>query len=882
MAVAAYASLVSLTHVLENVHYRAQLRRFCADIKQIETIKEIIISLLQFVEVHSERKDQRIEALLRQISKVGFEAEEIFDFHVINQLHRRTVEDQDDSGFVAFCEDLEGLIHKINFIKKELSMVEESPKDQYKKKQPKHYVPFRSSTILPHGRNTKVGLDEHVVAIKNKLISIKSNLQIIPIVGMGGIGKTTLARHLFEISYIKEHFDICIWLTISQNYSVDDILQGLLNNGEIKKEGKNWDDLGVILHKKLFGRRYLIVMDDVWSTQAWDDLCNFFPNNENGSRIIMTTRLSKVASCVGSDDPYYMAFLDEKKSSMLFCETVFAQESCPYPELEKIGKNIAKSCRGLPLEIVVIGSLLASVNMRREYWEFVADNLSALSNSEDEEHCLNILHLSYTHLPIHLKVCFLYMRVFDEDAEINISQLIKSWVAQGLIKASVDKSLEEIGEEYIKDLIGRNLIFIRERLNTSGKIISCGIHDLLRDLCLRESKKESFIHSPKEQRARAYYPNSKCFLCSEWIKTNGVSNLLKLALISPTTSQVNHLACSFCQEMYSHTTEIRSVSVMEAISYGSYYELVQSTQARYISVNLFLDDVKFVFPSMIYFLWNLQTLVIEVEEAHQVVLPREIWELPQLRHLDILYALFPDPGIEEDFFVLKNLQTISYMQNFKCTKEVLDRIPNIKKLGIHREFEPEGMELENYSLCNLVQLQKLESLLVEDYLENMIFPSSLKMLVLWNCRIPWENMTIVGSLPNLEVLQLENATEGLEWDPIEGEFLRLKGLHIECSDLVWWRADRIHFPKLEWLKLSSISSLEEIPLGIGDIPTLRSIDVYYCSDSAIRSLKELWEEQESLGNDSLQIFAYDKHLRRHQIGASGEAWRELKYEDFDS
>ncbi|KAL0318446.1 UNVERIFIED_CONTAM: putative late blight resistance proteinR1B-8 [Sesamum angustifolium] len=120
-------------------------------------------------------------------------------------------------------------------------------------------------------------------------------------------------------------------------------------------------------------------MDDVWSTKVWDDLKMFFPNNNNGSRIMLTTRESSVAISLGSYKPYVIGFLNEEKSWNLFCEKAFAQEDCPYPELEENGKNIVKSCNGLPLAIVVVGGLLGKSNMTREYWEFVAENVNAFS-----------------------------------------------------------------------------------------------------------------------------------------------------------------------------------------------------------------------------------------------------------------------------------------------------------------------------------------------------------------------------------------------------------------------------------------------------------------------------------------------------------------------
>ncbi|KAL0342475.1 UNVERIFIED_CONTAM: putative disease resistance RPP13-like protein 3 [Sesamum calycinum] len=361
-------------------------------------------------------------------------------------------------------------------------------------------LPTRSSEVLPSvgKNNTMVGFDDHLIRVMDELTADEPALKILPIVGMGGIGKTTLARNVFDDPYIIHHFDRRIWLTISQEYSSREILMGLLSDRKDQVSDETLAELGQPLHQMLFGRRYLIVMDDMWSTGAWNDLKLFFPNISNGSRVLVTTRLTDVAVSLGSHNYYKVDFLDENKSWNLLCQKTFGQEGCPYPELEEIGKHIAKKCNGLPLAIVVVAGLLANSNVRQDYWEMVARNINSFSNLEDGERCLKILYLSYNNLPIHLKPCFLSTRVFPEDFQIPVSHLIKLWVVEGFLKPTPNKSLEDVAKQHLRDLIDRNLIWIRSS-TSRGKLDTCGIHDLLRDLCLRESEKEYFIHVPKVQ-----------------------------------------------------------------------------------------------------------------------------------------------------------------------------------------------------------------------------------------------------------------------------------------------------------------------------------------------------------------------------------------------
>ncbi|XP_051123353.1 putative late blight resistance protein homolog R1C-3 [Andrographis paniculata] len=848
MAVAAYASLVSLTHVLDNIHYRAQLRRLHVDIKQIESLQEAVNFLLEFLEKNHRSQSQKAEDLWKQISEVNFEIEEIFDLHVVSQLRKDSQGESSDMGARSFGEDLDTMIQKVDRIKRELSMVEEVVVGS------RASVPAAGSSTAASsvGKNIIVGLEEHVTKIKGELARDNGNLQIIPIVGMGGIGKTTLAKKVYEDKYAVDRFDVRIWITISQEYSVNEILQGLINNGKVERHCGNSDGPGEMLRKKLYGRRYLIVMDDIWTLQAWDDLRRFFPDNGNGSRIIVTTRLSQVAGSLGSHDPYPMTFLDTNTSWSLFCQTVFGEENCSHPELEQIGRVIVKNCRGLPLQIAVIGGLLAKSCMTTEYWESVAENVSSFGNSSDGEHCLNILLLSYNNLPIYLKPCFLYMRSFREDAEIDVSYLIRVWVDQGFITIKEDKSLEELAKEYVNDLLDRNLLFVRDREFGTEEILSCGIHDLLRDLCISESKKENFLCTPREQEISPQSEERVCFLCS--VSVTETRNFLALDVIPPSASHCSPPVCGHCKMTYSHMKGLRFVKVMDkdGVAHDS---LVQHTKLRYVYVSMH-NPPKFISPSTLHLLWNLQSMKFKKSEV--VVLPSEIWELPQLRVIECNYVVFPKPPNahveEKDFFILKNLQLLGCAKNLEFTCEILDGIPNLKELWIKYD---KHMRESDSCLNNLSQLQKLEVLSVKNTLQNIGYPNSLKRLALRKCRIPWSGMSMVGSLPNLEILVLWDTAEGSEWNPTEGEFLRLRLLAIAGSDLEHWGADQDHYPVLENLVLSNLPSLEEIPSGVGDIATLHKIILRNCSKSAVDSACLILEEQRSVGNDILEIDVSD-------------------------
>ncbi|XP_011071935.1 putative late blight resistance protein homolog R1A-3 [Sesamum indicum] len=857
MAVAAYAALLSLKHDFDNIQHPVRRHRLHVDTDRIQSWQEKVEFLLEFLEVHSQSKSQEIEDLARQIAVVAVEADDVIDRHVVDQLCEGSQDESHDlAALSSFCQDIDKIIEKIDGITQDLMMIKEKWGDNVQEKNSAVSVPVSSRTLPSGGNDTMVGFEEGLLQIMDVLTSDESNLQILPIVGMGGIGKTTLARNVFNNPYIINRFDILTWITISQEYSMKEILLGLLNDGSIKERAEI-EELEALLYQRLFGRKYLIVMDDIWSIKVWDDLKKFFPDNRNGSRIMMTTRLTNVAVSLGTLEPYSMDFLDYDKSWNLLCEKVFGEKSCPYPELEGIGKDIAKGCKGLPLALVVIGGLLANSNMQREYWVSIARNVNSFANSQDNEHCLKILLLSYNNLSIHLKLCFLYMRAFPEDHEINVSKLIKSWIAQGFIKPVRGKSLDEVAKKYLKDLVDRNMILIH-KWTRRGKMKTCSIHDLLRDLCLKEFERENLFSVSKVEHIElsGKFKNYVCCLCSHPYPKERIH--LQAVLVGSRSAPSSPLVCEACRVMHPNLIRLRWVKVINHVHGFSGENFPQHTRLRCLTIKASREgqgdwaEAKFVFPCTISLLWNLQILVLDLEYSysHPLVLPFEIWEMPQLMRLSVGGFSLRDPHMHQLEITLENLSVLS-TRTFKCSEEVIKRMPNLKKL---RSSYSNGLVKDShYSLCNLAQLNKLASLYLEHYSlsEGIAFPTSLEKLTLSRCSIPWEEMTIIGSsLPNLEVLELKHPTfQGAEWNLVEEEFLRLRVLSISGCKLVSWRVESNHFPKLERLFLEDMHDLKEIPSSIGDIATLVSIHLDTCGNSVLHSAMQMLNEQVDYGNE---------------------------------
>ncbi|KAH6779934.1 hypothetical protein C2S52_011171 [Perilla frutescens var. hirtella] len=713
------------------------------------------------------------------------------------------------------------------------------------------------------GKKLVVGLESDLTQIKALLVSDSSGIQIVPIVGMGGIGKTTLATQVYNDGYIVDHFYIRAWVTVSQEYSLRRVLLALLDSAEILAQNNMSEEsettLSEHLYRTLKGRRYLIVMDDMWDIEIWDAMRISFPEDNNGSRVLLTTRLTNVALYANPCSPLHeMHFLSQNDSWKLLCSNVFGEEGCPN-ELEGIGKKILQICGGLPLTIVVIGGVLSKLSRTTNSWRRVADNLSSIL-TEDEEHGMQILLLSYNHLPHHLRACFLYMGVFIGDYDIPVEKVMQLWAAEGFLRSGRGESLEELAEAYMEELVARNLILVSKR-SCGGQIKTCNIHDLVRNLCVQIAKKENF------------FLVMKC----EWDVSQEEENTRRLSIHPDLLS--SHAWSTYINEK--HNSSVRTVLCTGAgftrassiyLGYGLLrvldllivklfyfpHELIKLVHLRYLALTCFE-----AIPSSIFNLWNLQTLI-HYNWAHPA-LPMEIWMMPKLRHLCVSPAYLPSPSLEilEMNCSLHDLQRLSDVRNFKCHKHILERISNLKQLEILYDDRASSTWSE-YHLEALVLLQELEVLRLSFeyssgapevvYPPKLVFPQKLKRLTLSGSGIPWDNMMIVGALENLEVLKLRrNACRGTEWRPIEGQFCKLKYLLLEDVDLVVWEVDGKHFPLLEHLVIRSCHDLNEIPSGIGEIPTLQMIELVNCNPSAVVSANELLEEQESMGNDDLKL-----------------------------
>uniref|UniRef100_A0ACD5YD32 Uncharacterized protein n=1 Tax=Avena sativa TaxID=4498 RepID=A0ACD5YD32_AVESA len=342
-------------------------------------------------------------------------------------------------------------------------------------------------------RNTDVDVSRRTSATNQ--VSSESSitaLTVLPIVGIGGVGKTTLAQHICSNAQVKSHFDLIIWVCVSDDFDVKRLTKEVIEScpGKQARTG-NLNSLQNVISDIVSSKKFLIVLDDMWDDvlkengQCWKRFCAPLRKVLQGSVMLVTTRDQKVAERVGTRDPITLDGLKDDVIWNFFKLCVFESESSKNnnPELERIGRKIVPKLKGSPLAAKTLGRILR-MNLQAEHWNDVLES-ELWKLRQEETEILPALQLSFMYLPFHLKRCFSLCAIYPKDYKFQKGYLSEIWVAEGFVEPQGDIPVKHIGSEYFDELLYRS--FFQE---VQGEYV---IHDLLHDMAQKVSEHDCFI-----------------------------------------------------------------------------------------------------------------------------------------------------------------------------------------------------------------------------------------------------------------------------------------------------------------------------------------------------------------------------------------------------
>ncbi|GLT52977.1 hypothetical protein SLA2020_262790 [Shorea laevis] len=565
------------------------------------------------------------------------------------------------------------------------------------------------------------------------LVTGQTGRQVVSVVGMGGLGKTTLAKQVYEDAEVKKRFKLHAWVIVSRAFKIEEILKDMVQQlySVIGKpvpqgvDGMKSDQLKDKIKKLLQQSRYLIVLDDVWQTEAWDAVQLALPNNSYSSRIMLTTRNKEVAStcCIGSHGMVYkLEHLSREESWTLFCRKTFQGNSCPN-HLVEICQCIVRICGGLPLAIVALSGVLAKKDHgNTDEWRKICSSTgAAIEGNHELGNMTKVLSLSYNDLPYYLKSCLLYLSIFPDSYLIEQMRLIRLWIAEGFVYARGGTTAEEVAEGYLKELINRSLVQVAET-TSDGRVKTCRIHDLLREIIILKSADQNFATIAKEEDVE--WPDK--------VRRLSVFNTLQNLQQNKTTSRLRSLLMFGVMDLPTNISlsklfpgGFKRLNVFDL--QGAPIERFPGKVSKLFHLKYlsFRDTQVRTIPRSIKKLLNLETL--DLKGTYVTELPVEILELKKLRHLLVYrheitsYADFDSKhGFKAPAGIggFRSLQKLCFVEadQGSGTNLVteLGKLTKLRRLGIIKLRRKDGV-----ALCSSIQkLTKLRALSITSVKED--------------------------------------------------------------------------------------------------------------------------------------------------------------------
>lgn len=835
---------------------------------QVESLKQQLSFMQSFLRDADSKQqfNEGVRIWVSYIRDVAFQAEEIIETHI----YHSTVQTNFNKLFTPFhlyklSTRIDKILNKIKHISasREMYGVVMSTNRDGDSESLRHWrqpSPFSEEEFV-------VEVKEDFDSILTQLVTLEPIRHVVSIVGMGGLGKTTLAKKLYNDSRIANHFECKAWVYVSEEYRRKDVLQGILRGvdalGRDEMDKLPEEELVNKLHNVLAEKRYLVVLDDVWAMEVWDGLKYAFPRRKLGSKILLTTRIWEVAlHADGHSHPHQIRPLNQDESFALLRSKAFPGANVIPSEFENLAKEIVVKCEGLPLAVVVVGGLLSRKLKSSGEWTRELQNIRG-DLLEDQEKITRILALSYNDLPSALKSCFLYLGLFPKGMNIQTKKLIRLWVAEGFLPQEGGETAEDVAQRYLNELIGRCMIQVG-MVSSLGRVKTIRIHDLLRELSVYKAKEEYFgdmasssstsqltksrrhsIHSCHERydffKHIAGYSRSLLFFNREY--NADIDKKIWIHLRFLQEKKLNFIYTEFKLLRVLELDGVRLVSLPSTIG-----DLIQ---LRYLGLRK--TNLEGKLPLSIGNLLNLQTLDLRFC-CFLKKIPNVIWKLVNLRHL-LLYTPFhsPDSGhLRLD--TLTNLQSLPYIEAGNwITDGGLANMRSLRKLGINGlsgqmvtsvlstiqglsnlhslsiSLQSEEDEFPIFmQLSQCINLQKLSlNGKIKKLPDPHEFPPNLLKLTLHNSHLQKESIAKLERLPKLKMLVLGKGA--YNWPELSFNAEGFSQLHvlrlIHLKELEEWKVEEKAVPMLECMVIDRCEKLRRIPEGLKDIASLKKLKI---------------------------------------------------------
>ncbi|CDP12408.1 unnamed protein product [Coffea canephora] len=800
--------------------------------RQVERLQNDLVRMRCFLKDADQRQDEdaRIRNWVSEIRAAAYDAEDIIEIFAskVEMRLKETADSREEYGIKNLGEGMTTHGEELQRIRRSSPLSED-----------KDIVGFREIT-------------KSLVA---ELLKEDRNRRVVSIIGMGGAGKTTLAKKVYNHADVRERFKCRAWVCVSSSYDYKKILRSIIKQlNEMSKEllevleKMEEEDLERRLFQDLQDKCYLVVLDDVWTEEAWDCLAGAFPDVGTSSRLLLTSRNLDVAQHADAyRHPYELKTLGQEDSWQLFLKKALghgANAVCP-PDMEEVGREIVRRCAGLPLAITVIGGLLLGKKELKNEWEKILNDFSTyLSRSQNRVSA--ILELSYAELPPNLKFCFLYLGLFPEDSVISVCKLIHMWVAEGIIQKRDAKYLEETAAyDDVERLCSRNMVQVAE-MTVDERIKSCRVHDLLQELAIRKAEDEYSlqIHDTRDDKISAKSRYLAVHILSRDKNHFGTSPApLRSLLFFNTHGYEENISLSFESFRKLRVLDLENVMMYSNLPEGiGKVRLLRYLGLRRTSIGRL--------PHSFGCLRNLQTLDIRTTYVAMEV-SNFIWKLESLRHL---YARGMECDVPLKIEGLSNLQTLLGIRFDDIMHNNMITLTSLQKLGIlvdrRSDIDKLCMHLSEVGSLKTLHLDGSSAISGElPQLPSLAGLSKLHHVTELKLIGKFLTMLPPDFPPNLSRLSLK--FRELEYDPMP-VLEKLGQLSFLKLEAVWGRQlviSRHGFHQLKFLELYLVYGLHEIEVEEGALPQLQCLRIRKCY-----SLEKLPEELKHISTlDALEL-----------------------------